>query len=136
MCTVAASGCSFSQRGSHFDAGHYFQSSVHDSLRQFSLRRAAFFGALDDRGLMPIHASDLWTYTFRLKARTKTTTTTTRNWILFREGDKWSLKLDVGDLGGHLETTFRCRSAAWVGFVITRLLLVSVTARWLPFVTK
>ena len=29
---------------SHFDAGHYCKSSVHGSLPQFSLRRAAFFG--------------------------------------------------------------------------------------------
>ena len=50
VCTVAASGCSFSQRGSHFDAGHYFQSSAYDSLRQFSLRRAAFLGALPPEG--------------------------------------------------------------------------------------
>ena len=51
----------FLRCGSHVDAGHYFKSSVHGSLRQFSLRRAAFFGALDDEeifiieGLMPIH---------------------------------------------------------------------------------
>ena len=56
-CTVDASGCSFSQRCSHFDAGHYFKSSVHGSLRQFSLRRAAFFGALHDEELFIIEGS-------------------------------------------------------------------------------
>ena len=52
-----ASGCSFSQRGSHFDAGHYFKSSVHGSFRQFSLRCAAFFGALDDDEIFIIEGS-------------------------------------------------------------------------------
>ena len=44
VCTVDASGCSFSQRGSHVGKSRSF----FDSLRQFSLC-AAFFG------LMPIH---------------------------------------------------------------------------------
>ena len=30
-----------------------------------------------------------------------------REWVLSREGDKWSVKFDVRDLGGHLDTTFR-----------------------------
>ena len=30
-----------------------------------------------------------------------------RRWIVTDEGDKWSVKLDVRDLGGHLDTTFR-----------------------------
>ena len=30
-----------------------------------------------------------------------------RDWGLSHEGDKWSVKLDVRDLGGHLDTTFR-----------------------------
>ena len=29
-----------------------------------------------------------------------------RNWFLSQEGDKWSVKFDVRDLGGHLDTTF------------------------------
>ena len=27
--------------------------------------------------------------------------------VLFHEGDQWSFKFDVRDLGGHLDTTFR-----------------------------
>ena len=30
-----------------------------------------------------------------------------REWVLSREGDKLSVKFDVRDLGGHLDTTFR-----------------------------
>ena len=28
-------------------------------------------------------------------------------WVLSHEGDKWSVKYDVRDVGGHLDTTFR-----------------------------
>ena len=34
-----------------------------------------------------------------------------KDWVLSQEGDKWSVKCDVLDLGGHLDTTFRGRSA-------------------------
>ena len=30
-----------------------------------------------------------------------------RDWLLSQEGDQWSVKFDVRDLGGHLDTTFR-----------------------------
>ena len=30
-----------------------------------------------------------------------------RDWIVTDEGDEWSVELDVRDLGGHLDTTFR-----------------------------
>ena len=52
-----------------------------------------------------------------------------RDWILSQEGDKCSVKLDVRDLGGHHETPLQGWSAAlaaWVGLVLTRLLMVSV----------
>ena len=32
-------------------------------------------------------------------------------WVLSQEGDKWSVKYDVRDPGGHLDTTFRGWSA-------------------------
>ena len=35
-----------------------------------------------------------------------------RNWVLSQEGDKWSVKFDVRDLGDHLDTTFRGWSAS------------------------
>ena len=44
-------------------------------------------------------------------------------------GDKWSLKFDVRDLGGHLDTTFRGWSstlAAGVRLVTSRLVLIFV----------
>ena len=50
-----------------------------------------------------------------------------RNWVLSQEGDKWSVKFDVRDLGGHLDTTFRGLSAtlaARVRLVLARLVLV------------
>ena len=50
-----------------------------------------------------------------------------RDWVSSEEGDK-SVKLDVCDLGSHLDTTFRGWSAlvVWVNLVIVRLMLVSV----------
>ena len=30
-----------------------------------------------------------------------------KDWVLSQEGDRWSVKFDVRDLGGHLDTTFR-----------------------------
>ena len=50
-----------------------------------------------------------------------------RDWVLSQEGDKWSVKHDVRDLGGHLDTTFRGWSAtlaARVRLVISRLILI------------
>ena len=30
-----------------------------------------------------------------------------KDWVLSQEGDRWSVRFDVRDLGGHLDTTFR-----------------------------
>ena len=52
-----------------------------------------------------------------------------RDWVLSCEGDQWSVKFDVRDLGGHLDTTFRGWSstlAARVRLVISRLALVFI----------
>ena len=38
---------------------------------------------------------------------TRTVRSDMRGWIVTDEGDKWSVKLDVRDLGGHLGTAFR-----------------------------
>ena len=49
-------------------------------------------------------------------------------WIVSDEGHRWSVKLDVRDLGGHLDTTFHGWSstlASRVRLVISRLVLVS-----------
>ena len=50
-----------------------------------------------------------------------------KEWVLSQEGDKWSVKFDVRDLGEHLDTTFRGWSstlAARVRLVISRLVLI------------
>ena len=50
-----------------------------------------------------------------------------RGWIVTDEGDRWSVKLDVRDLGRHLDSTVRSWSAAlatWVRLVIARLVLI------------
>ena len=50
-----------------------------------------------------------------------------KEWVLSLEGDKWSVRFDVRDLGGHLDTTFRGWSstlAARVRLVISRLALI------------
>ena len=55
-----------------------------------------------------------------------------KDWVLSQEGDRWSAKFDVRDLGGHLDTTFRGWSstlAARVHLVISRLVMIFV----LPF---
>ena len=52
-----------------------------------------------------------------------------RDWVLSEEGDKWSVKLDIRDLGGHLHTTFRrllSTLAARVRLVIVKILMVVV----------
>ena len=52
-----------------------------------------------------------------------------KDWVLSQDGDRWSVKFDVRDLGGHLDTTFRGWSstlAARVRFVISRLVLIFV----------
>ena len=50
-------------------------------------------------------------------------------WVLSQEGDQWSAKFDVPDLGGHLDITFRGWSstlAARVRLVISRLVIIFV----------
>ena len=50
-----------------------------------------------------------------------------KDWVLSPDGDKWSVKFDVRDLGGHLDTTFRGWSATLattVWLVIARLVLI------------
>ena len=52
-----------------------------------------------------------------------------KGWVLSQDGDRWSVKFDVRDLGGHLDTTFRGWSstlAAGVRLVISRLTLVFI----------
>ena len=51
----------------------------------------------------------------------------TRGWVVSDEGHRWSVKLDVRDLWGYLDTTFHGWSstlASRVRFVISRLVLV------------
>ena len=50
-----------------------------------------------------------------------------KGWVLSQEGDQWSVRSDVRDLGGHLDTTFRGWSstlAAGVRLVLSRLVLI------------
>ena len=52
-----------------------------------------------------------------------------KDWVLSQEGNQWSVKFDVRDSGGHLDTTFRGWSsilAARVRLVISRLVLIFV----------
>ena len=52
-----------------------------------------------------------------------------KDWVLSQEGDRWSVRFDVRDLGGHWDTTFRGWSAtlaARVRLVIARLVLIFV----------
>ena len=50
-----------------------------------------------------------------------------RSWVVSDEGHRWSVKLDVRDLGGHLDTTLHGWSSTLVSrvrLVIARLILV------------
>ena len=50
-----------------------------------------------------------------------------KDWVLSDGGDKWSVKFDVRDLVGHLDTTFRGRSAklaTGARLVISRIILI------------
>ena len=50
-----------------------------------------------------------------------------RGWVVSDEGHRWSVKLDVRDLGGHLDTIFHGWSstlASRVRLVVSRLVLV------------
>ena len=50
-----------------------------------------------------------------------------KGWLLSQVGDQWSVRFDVRDLGGHLDTTFRGWSstlAAGVRLVLSRLVLI------------
>ena len=50
-----------------------------------------------------------------------------KEWVLSLEGDRWSVKFDFRDLGGHLDTTFRGWSStlpARIRMVISRLVLI------------
>ena len=52
-----------------------------------------------------------------------------KDWVLSQEGDSWSVRCDLRDLGGHLDTTFRGGSAtpaAGVRLIIARLVLIFV----------
>ena len=44
-----------------------------------------------------------------------------RDWVVTDEGDRWSVKLDVRDLGFHLDSTFR----GWAATLATRVRLVA-----------
>ena len=56
-----------------------------------------------------------------------------RDWVLTHEGDRWTVKLDVRDLGGHLDTTFRGWSATLASRVklVTSRLVFSLFFRWI-----
>ena len=59
-------------------------------------------------------------------------------WVVSDAGDKWSVRLDVRDLGGHLDSTFRAR-AVTLGFRMTaaiprvRAVSVLLVALYLPW---
>ena len=42
-------------------------------------------------------------------------------WVISDSDDRWSVKLDVGDLGCYLDTTFRSRAFTLIGRVIVFL---------------
>ena len=56
-----------------------------------------------------------------LLSTSRTVRNDTGGWIATEGGDKWSVKLDVRDLGGHLDTIFR----GWSATLATRVWLVS-----------
>ena len=51
-----------------------------------------------------------------------------RDWVVSDEGHRWTVKLDVRDLGGHLDTTFR----GWSSTLAARVRVVLLVG-WLSF---
>ena len=49
-----------------------------------------------------------------------------KDWVLSGAGERWTVKLDTRDLGGHLDTTFRRRAATLAGEVLGLLAAVLV----------
>ena len=49
-----------------------------------------------------------------------------KDWVLSDSGDRWSVKLDTRDLGGHLDTTHRRRNFTLAGRVVGLLAAVLV----------
>ena len=47
-----------------------------------------------------------------------------KDWVLSDSGDEWSVTLDVGDLGGHLDTTYRKRAAGRAASLLARIVVV------------
>ena len=47
-----------------------------------------------------------------------------KDWVLSDSGGKWSFTLDVGDLGGHLDTTCRKRAATLAGRALLARIVV------------
>ena len=43
-----------------------------------------------------------------------------KDWVISAQGERWTVKLDVRDLGGHLDTTYR----AWGCTLVARVLAV------------
>ena len=54
-----------------------------------------------------------------------------KDWVLSETGDKWSVKLETRDLGGHLDTSRRRRNSTLAGRVVGLLLRVLRT-KFLP----
>ena len=49
-----------------------------------------------------------------------------KDWVLSQGGNRWSVELDVRDLGGHLDSSFRCWSATLATGAVVRCLV-----RWM-----
>ena len=47
-----------------------------------------------------------------------------KEWVISDQGERWTVKLDVRDLGGHLDTTIR----AWGRTLVARVLVARVLA--------
>ena len=47
-----------------------------------------------------------------------------KDWVISDQGERWAVKLDVRDLGGHLDTTYRAWSCTLVAGVLAVLRVV------------
>ena len=58
-------------------------------------------------------------------------------WVISGEGERWSVKLDVRDLGGHLDSTYRAWGRTLAARVLSVLRVVwSVSALPLDYRSK